>query len=63
MLWMNGEQQRMINPVYITIVEDLKKKIIGGELKPGDAIDSETTLCKEYGASRMTVRKGLAILA
>lgn len=53
----------MINPVYITIVEDLKKKIIGGLFKPGDAIDSETTLCKEYGASRMTVRKGLAILA
>lgn len=53
----------MINPVYITIVEDLKRKIIGGELTPGDAIDSETTLCKEYGSSRMTVRKGLAILA
>lgn len=52
----------MINPIYLTIVEDLKKKIISGQLKPEDAIDSETTLGKEYGASRMTVRKGLAIL-
>ncbi len=52
----------MINPVYLKIVEDIKKKINGAELKPGDAISSETSLCKEYGASRMTVRKGLAIL-
>lgn len=52
----------MINPVYLTIVEDIKKKILSGELKPGDGIDSETTLCKRYGASRMTVRKGLALL-
>lgn len=52
----------MINPVYVKIVEDIKKKINGAELKPGDAISSEAALCKEYGASRMTVRKGLAIL-
>lgn len=53
----------MINPVYIKIVEDIKKKINTAGLKPGDSISSETALCKEYGASRMTVRKGLAILA
>ena len=52
----------MINPVYLKIVEDIKKKINSGELKPGDAISSETALCKEYSSSRMTVRKGLAIL-
>lgn len=52
----------MINPVYIKIVEDIKKKIINAEFKPGDAIPSEAALGKEYGASRMTVRKGLALL-
>lgn len=52
----------MINPVYIKIVEDIKEKILNAELKPGDTISSEAALCKEYGASRMTVRKGLAIL-
>ncbi|MCL6477749.1 MAG: GntR family transcriptional regulator [Peptococcaceae bacterium] len=52
----------MISPVYLKIVEDIKKKINSAELKPGDTIPSETTLCKEYGVSRMTVRKGLAIL-
>ena len=53
----------MANPVYIKIVEDIKQKVNSGELKPGDTVPPETALCKEYGVSRMTVRKGLAILA
>ncbi|GBF32600.1 transcriptional regulator of N-Acetylglucosamine utilization [Desulfocucumis palustris] len=53
----------MVSPVYLKIVEDIKRKINSTELKPGDVVSSETALCKEYGASRMTVRKGLAILA
>jgi GntR family transcriptional regulator len=53
----------MISPVYLQIVDDIKKKINSAQLKPGDTVSSETALCKEYGASRMTVRKGLAILA
>jgi GntR family transcriptional regulator len=53
----------MTNPLYLQIVEDIKNKINNGELKPGDAIVSESTLCKEYEISRMTVRKGLAVLA
>ena len=53
----------MNNPLYLKIVKDIKEKIRKGILKTGDIIASETNLCKEYGASRMTVRKGLAILA
>lgn len=53
----------MINPMYLAIVEDIKQKINSGQLKPSDAVPSENALSKEYGASRMTVRKGLAILA
>jgi len=52
----------MAVPVYTRIVEEIKTKINRGELKPGDIINSENTLCKEFGVSRMTVRKGLAIL-
>lgn len=52
----------MTNPVYLQIVEDIKNKISSGELKPGDAIASEAALCREYNTSRMTVRKGLAVL-
>lgn len=50
-------------PIYLKIVEDIKEKINNSELKPGDAIYSENALCKAFGVSRMTVRKGLAILA
>lgn len=53
----------MVLPVYTQIVERIKNKIKCGELNPGDAIDSEILLCKEFQASRMTVRKGLAVLA
>lgn len=53
----------MANPVYLKIVEDIKKKVNSAELMPGDTVPPETALCKEYGVSRMTVRKGLAILA
>lgn len=53
----------MINPVYIQIADGIKEKISSGILKPGDAIPSEKALGEKHGVSRMTVRKGLAILA
>lgn len=53
----------MSSPVYIKIVEDIKNRINQGELKPGDIIASESNLCQQYQTSRMTVRRGLAILA
>ncbi|NTW72130.1 MAG: GntR family transcriptional regulator [Eubacteriaceae bacterium] len=53
----------MGSPIYLTIVEDMKQKINAGELKPGDMIKSENTLCDDYNVSRMTVRKSLTVLA
>ena len=52
----------MTSPVYLKIFEDIKNKVNIAELKSGDSIPPESSLCKEYGASRATVRKGLAIL-
>lgn len=52
----------MISPVYVKIFEDIKFRINIGQLNPGDAINSETVLCKEYETSRMTVRNGLSML-
>ncbi|MCL6477289.1 MAG: GntR family transcriptional regulator [Peptococcaceae bacterium] len=49
-------------PVYYQLAEDLKQQIESGELKPGDMIPSESQLVNEYGASRVTVRRGLALL-
>lgn len=49
-------------PVYYQLAEDLKQQIESGELKPGDVVPSETQLVNEYGISRVTVRRGLALL-
>lgn len=52
----------MIRLKYEGLMEDLKEQILSGQIKPGDKIPSENTLAAEYGVSRQTVRKALAIL-
>ncbi|MGV8906162.1 MAG: GntR family transcriptional regulator [Acetobacterium sp.] len=52
----------MGSPEYLKIVEAIKSKITCEEVQPGDAIQSENLLCEEFNVSRMTVRKGLAVL-
>lgn len=49
-------------PEYLRIVNVIKNKIMREEIKPGEAIQSENHLCEEFNLSRMTVRKGLAVL-
>lgn len=49
-------------PIYLQIAENIKEKIQKGSLKPGDPIPSENSLCDTFKVSRMTVRKGLAVL-
>ena len=44
-------------------MEELKSKILSGEIRPGAKLPSENELAKEYEISRHTVRKALAILA
>lgn len=45
------------------IFEQLKTKIISGELRPGDKLPSEKELCSLYQVSRTTVRQALANLS
>ncbi|WP_373482073.1 GntR family transcriptional regulator [Acetobacterium sp.] len=52
----------MGSPEYLKIVDAIKYKITSEEIQPGDAIQSENLLCEEFNVSRMTVRKGLAVL-
>lgn len=44
------------------LVEDLKRKILSGEIRPGDKLSSENELAREYELSRQTVRKAMDIL-
>lgn len=53
----------MSNVLYLAVVDDIKKKIISGELSPNDMLNSESELMKEYNVSRMTLRKSLSLLS
>lgn len=47
---------------YIKLMEDLKEKILSGEIQVGDKLPSENELSSQYQISRQTVRKALSIL-
>lgn len=47
---------------YYILMEDIKKEIRNGIIKPGDKLLSENQLSKKYDVSRHTVRKALSIL-
>ena len=42
---------------YYDIMEDLRKQIISGNIKPGEKLPSENELSAEFQVSRQTVRK------
>lgn len=47
---------------YFDLMEDLRRQILSGEIKPGEKLPSENQLSAEYDVSRQTVRKALQIL-
>ncbi|MEP9383494.1 GntR family transcriptional regulator [Nocardioides sp. KR10-350] len=49
-------------PLHARVAEDLRGRILGGELPPGTALPSEADLCVEFRASRGTIRSALAAL-
>lgn len=44
------------------IYEDLRHKILDGAYAPGDSLESEVVLCREYGVSRPTLQKAISRL-
>ena len=51
------------NSVSEQIFEQLKEKIVSGELEPGEKLPSEHELCRLYNVSRTTIRQALANLS
>ncbi|MFP4037470.1 MAG: GntR family transcriptional regulator [Desulfobacteraceae bacterium] len=49
-------------PLYYQIGTVLKERILSGELQAGAPLPGEEALSREYGVSRITVRRALAIL-
>lgn len=46
-------------PLYRQIADRIREQITCGELKPGDALPTESALQTEFGVSRVTVRRAL----
>lgn len=55
-----AQNQRNGTPAYKKIQGTILKRIESGQLKPGDAVDSERELAKLHGVSLMTARHALA---
>ncbi|HHV7345492.1 TPA: GntR family transcriptional regulator [Enterobacter ludwigii] len=49
-------------PIYRQIADALREKITAGELKPGDALPTESSLQETFSVSRVTVRQALKLL-
>jgi GntR family transcriptional regulator len=45
------------------VMQDLLARIVDGRVKAGDALPTEQELCRQYGVSRITVRRAIADLA
>ncbi|TCM49138.1 GntR family transcriptional regulator [Kribbella sp. VKM Ac-2568] len=50
-------------PLYLQIVESLRREILGHDLPPGAALPSESDLQQRFGVSRSVVRQAIARLA
>ena len=46
-------------PFYLQIEAILRDQIASGDLRPGDLVATEKTLCDQYGVSRPTVRQAI----
>ncbi len=49
-------------PVYLQLSNYFSSRISSGELREGDALPTETSLCKKLGISRSTVRQAFQML-
>jgi len=47
---------------YRQIADDLRRRVLSGELAPGAMVPSELELVEQHGVSRGTVRSALALL-
>ena len=52
----------MANPMYREIADDLRAQIKGGDLEPGQQLQTEIELREHYKASRNTIRDAIKLL-
>ena len=48
--------------LYEDVVNEIKKAILSGKYKTGEALPSETELARQFGVSRPVIREGIRVL-
>jgi GntR family transcriptional repressor for pyruvate dehydrogenase complex len=54
---------RRVRRAYEQVADQVRELIATGQLKPGERLPDETTLAKEFGVARGTVREALRVLS
>jgi DNA-binding LacI/PurR family transcriptional regulator len=54
---------RLFSPIYLQIVETLRRSILDGEYAEGDKLPPERELAEKFGVNRLTLQKAMNILS
>lgn len=49
-------------PAYKQVAEAIERDIVGGKLRPGQPLGTESALAAQFGVNRSTVREGIRLL-
>jgi GntR family transcriptional regulator, transcriptional repressor for pyruvate dehydrogenase complex len=49
-------------PAYRQVAEAIERRILSGEIRPGEPLGTEAELVKQFGVNRSTVREGIRLL-
>jgi GntR family transcriptional repressor for pyruvate dehydrogenase complex len=58
-----GVPVRRVRKAYEQVADQLRDLIMAGDLRPGHRLPNESSLSREFGVSRATVREALRVLA
>lgn len=50
---------KLTDPLYMQLMDNIKHKIVNGDLKIGERLPSERDMAQQYGINRLTVRNAL----
>jgi GntR family transcriptional regulator, transcriptional repressor for pyruvate dehydrogenase complex len=58
----HGFERIKTRPAYELVAEAIERRILSGQLRPGDPIGTESELVRQFGVNRSTVREGIRLL-
>ncbi|MFZ3558939.1 MULTISPECIES: winged helix-turn-helix domain-containing protein [unclassified Streptomyces] len=58
----NADTEKAPRPTAEDIADTLRKRIVGGDLRPGERLPTQAALAREFGVERGTVRNALQLL-